>query len=90
MIEDIIRDLEAKIRAGTMSDSAKNDLLKSVTALKAEIAVPGKTEETDREKEKLKSSVDDLRSSVAEFEQTHPKLIETVNSISTTLSNLGI
>jgi Mg2+ and Co2+ transporter CorA len=35
-------------------------------------------------------SVSGLRSSVDGFEQSHPKLVQIVNSISNTLSNLGI
>jgi hypothetical protein len=38
----------------------------------------------------LKLSLDGLVSSVEEFETSHPKLVQIVNSISTTLSNLGI
>ena len=35
-------------------------------------------------------AIDGLQKSVREFEQTHPRLVDIVNSISTTLSNLGI
>lgn len=35
-------------------------------------------------------SIQGLRSSVDGFEQSHPKLVHIVNSISNTLSNLGI
>lgn len=35
-------------------------------------------------------SLKGLRSSVEGFEETHPKLVQVVNSISNTLSNLGI
>ncbi len=38
----------------------------------------------------LEHSVQGLRSSVDGFEQSHPKLVQIVNSISNTLSNLGI
>ncbi len=38
----------------------------------------------------LDLSLEGLRSSVGEFEETHPKLVQLVNSISNTLSNLGI
>jgi Mg2+ and Co2+ transporter CorA len=40
--------------------------------------------------ESLQHSVAGLRSSVEGFEQSHPKLVQIVNSISNTLSNLGI
>lgn len=38
----------------------------------------------------LDLSLQGLRSSVAGFEKTHPNLVHIVNSISNTLSNLGI
>ena len=38
----------------------------------------------------LQLSLDGLRSSVEGFEKSHPRLVEVVNSISVTLSNLGI
>jgi hypothetical protein len=40
--------------------------------------------------ELLKLSLEGLGSSVTEFEKSHPKLVSLVNSISRTLSNLGI
>ncbi len=40
--------------------------------------------------ELLKLSLEGLGSSVREFEETHPRLVQIVNSISNTLSNLGI
>lgn len=40
--------------------------------------------------ELLKLSLDGLGSSVREFEQSHPRLVQIVNAISNTLSNLGI
>ena len=91
MIEEIIRDIEAKIRAGTTSEPAKDELQQLLAKLRAEVAALQKTCDTTREKQKsLKSSVDELRSSVEGFEHSHPKLVQTVNSISNTLSNLGI
>lgn len=38
----------------------------------------------------LRHSLDGLRSSVEEFQQTHPRLVQIVNNICQTLSNLGI
>jgi prefoldin subunit 5 len=51
------------------------------------------THEATREKQNpqsLEHSLQGLRSSVDGFEQSHPKLVQIVNSISNTLSNLGI
>jgi archaellum component FlaC len=91
MIEKLISDIEAKIRSETISDAAKNELLQSLAKLKAEMATMKKTSDAASEKLKsLKNPMEDLRSSVEGFEQSHPKLVQTVNSISSTLSNLGI
>lgn len=38
----------------------------------------------------LDLSLDGLRSSVEELEKSHPRLVQIVNNISSTLSNLGI
>ena len=38
----------------------------------------------------LKLSLEGLSSSVSEFEQSHPRLVQLVNTISSTLANLGI
>jgi len=51
------------------------------------------THEATREQQNpnlLKLSVEGLTSSVAGFETSHPRLVQIVNSISNTLSNLGI
>lgn len=43
-----------------------------------------------RDQDALKASLDSLSSSVEGFENTHPGLVQIVNRIATTLSNLGI
>ncbi|HVV73092.1 MAG TPA: DUF4404 family protein [Verrucomicrobiae bacterium] len=51
------------------------------------------THEATREKRNpqlLDLSLKGLNSSVEEFERSHPRLVQIVNSISSTLSNLGI
>ncbi|HTR41205.1 MAG TPA: DUF4404 family protein [Pseudomonadales bacterium] len=90
MIEQIIRDLEAKIRAENISDSGKNELLQSLAKLKVEMAAREKTSVAREKLHVLKNPVEELRASVEGFEQSHPKLVQTVNSISNTLSNLGV
>jgi hypothetical protein len=44
----------------------------------------------DQDPEVLKQSLEGLDSSVQGFEESHPRLVEIVNNISRTLSNLGI
>lgn len=45
---------------------------------------------SSRDEDALKSSLDSLSASVEGFENTHPGLVQIVNRIATTLSNLGI
>ena len=44
----------------------------------------------EKNPELLKHSLNGLSSSVSGFEESHPKLVQIVNRICTTLSNLGI
>lgn len=89
MIEKLISDLEAKIQ--TVSGPVKGELLQLLAQLRTEMAALQRTSDDTREKQKeLQSSVEELRSSMSGFEQSHPKLVQAVNSISNTLSNWGI
>jgi hypothetical protein len=45
---------------------------------------------TEQNPQLLKLSLQGLSSSVAELEKSHPRLVQIVNAISNTLSNLGI
>jgi hypothetical protein len=45
---------------------------------------------SEKNSDLLKISLDGLSGSVTGFEKSHPRLVQIVNSISTTLSNLGI
>ena len=86
MIENTIGEIEAKIRsAESVGDEHKRELLQLLAKLKIEIAGRDQQNLTP-----LKNSVEELRVSVEGFEQSHPKLVQAVNSISNTLSNLGI
>jgi prefoldin subunit 5 len=44
----------------------------------------------EQDPQSLKHSLDGLTSSVEGFEKSHPRLVHVVNTISNTLSNLGI
>jgi uncharacterized protein YoxC len=86
MIENTISEIEAKIRgADEVSDEHKRELLQLLAKLKTEIAAG-----QNQSLQPLKNSVEELRSSVEGFEKSHPKLVQAVNSISNTLSNMGI
>ena len=87
MIEDTVGEFEAKIRAAdAISEERRRELLQLLATLKMEIAALSDKQNLGH----LKNSVEELRSSVEGFEKTHPKLVQIVNSISNTLSNLGI
>lgn len=45
---------------------------------------------SDQNPQLLKLSLEGLNSSVAGFEKSHPRLVQIVNAVSNTLSNLGI
>jgi hypothetical protein len=44
----------------------------------------------NRNPETLRHSIGGLKSSVGEFEKTHPRLVGTVNRLTTMLANMGI
>lgn len=91
MITETIAAIEAKIRAGNITDATKGELLQLVAKLKTETSALEQASSASREKQQtLKNSVDELRSSVEGFEQSHPRLMQAVNSISNTLSNWGV
>ena len=86
MIEKTISEIEAKINgADSISAEHKRELLQLLARLKTEMA----TAETQN-LNSLKKSVEELRSSVEGFEKSHPTLVQIVDRISNTLSNLGI
>jgi hypothetical protein len=45
---------------------------------------------SERDAEQFKGTLDGLAGSVREFEETHPRLVQTVNNIAHALSGLGI
>ena len=91
MIEKLISDIEAKLHSENVSPAGKSELLQLLAQLKARVAALEKTSDAAQEKLKsIKSPVEELRSSVEGFEQSHPKLFQAVNNISSTLSNIGI
>lgn len=110
MIEKTIGDIEARISsADSVSAAHKQELLRLLATLKAEVAALSKSnvEQADSiagfmqlsAREAMRAepnpqlreiSNQGLRSSVEGIEQSHPKLVQIVNSISNTLANLGI
>ena len=85
MIEKTISELEAKIRSTEINAAHQRELFQLLARLKTEIG-----EREQKNLQPLKLSVEELRTSVEGFEQSHPKLVQAVNGISNTLANLGI
>ena len=92
--------------ADSIKDDRKQELLQLLGTLKSEISgisdtqaqsIAGFTEistheatRADQNPELLNLSLKGMSSSVEGFEKSHPQLVHIVNSISHTLSNLGI
>lgn len=110
MIEDTIGKIEARIQSGeSISPERKEELLRLLATLKAEMATLSQTHEeqaqsiaafaevstheatrAEQNPKLLRLSLEGLSQSVEGFEKSHPRLVQIVNSISNTLSNLGI
>ena len=103
MIENTLGEIEARIhQAGAVSPEQKRELIQLLATLAqtngdsadsitgfAKISTYEATR-ADQNPQLRELSVRGLRSSVDGFEQSHPKLVQIVNSISNTLANLGI
>lgn len=82
---DLLDQLKSEV--GGLSQT-HDDEARSIAGF-TEVSAHEATRET-RNPQLLDLSLQGLRSSVAGFEKTHPRLVQIVNSISNTLSNLGI
>jgi hypothetical protein len=72
---------------GELNTTSRTDA-ETITALTDDSI--SKVAESEADEDGLLSAADKLKRSVENFEASHPKLFETVNAISTTLSNMGI
>jgi phage I-like protein len=110
MIQKTISKIEARIKkANSLKDENKEELLKLLSTLKAEVSKLSEThdeqarsiagfadlsihEATREEKnpQLLELSLQGLSASVEGFEDSHPQLVDIVNGICLTLSNIGI
>lgn len=103
MIEETIRQMEARLGASTnLAPETRAELLSLLAKLREEAKelperpkLPGTPPATDplgevSEVKTLQDDVNHLRSSVEEFEESHPKVTQLVNHIANTLAGLGI
>lgn len=100
MIQDTIKALEERLENdAAQSPESREKTLALLHTLKEELNQLAKTdEEKARDMAGLtaesaggeKSALDRLSASVVGFEESHPNLVDAVNRVCSTLSNLGI
>jgi hypothetical protein len=81
----LLGTLKAEVSDLSRTDADKAQSIAGFTAVSAH-----ETTRLDKNPQLVELSLKGLSSSVEGFEQSHPKLVQVVNSICTTLSNLGI
>jgi len=81
----LLSNLKAEVSNLSSTNAEQAQSIAGFTAVSAHEAT-----RDEKNPELMQLSLKGLASSVEGFEQSHPKLVQVVNSISTTLSNLGI
>ncbi|EEF58588.1 DUF4404 family protein [Pedosphaera parvula] len=85
-----LQDLLAKLRAEVSNlAETRPEQAQSITQL-TDISTKEATRREEKNPAVLEESLGTLERSVEEFEVTHPRLVQIVNAISSTLANLGI
>jgi len=82
---DLLAQLKTEIGALAQSDAQQARTIAGHTEFSTREAISGQ-----KNPELLQRSLNELSASVEGFETSHPRLVEVVNRIATTLSNLGI
>ncbi|MCM8525365.1 MAG: DUF4404 family protein [Lentisphaeraceae bacterium] len=101
MIEDKLKKIEERIsQSENMSDENKTSVLQLLQELKSEINESSQNVEKDlkqnisdiddEDEGIIKSAFNEINNTLSEFEESHPKLVQIVNSICTQLSNSGL
>ena len=100
MIEETIRQIEARLHASTtLTPEMRVELLALIARLRAEAKLlpvrettplPADPLDEASEVKTLQDDVERLRSSVLEFEESHPRLTQLANHLASTLAGLGI
>lgn len=81
----LLATLKAEVSTLSDTDAEKAQSIAGFTAVSAHEAT-----REEKNPELVQISLKGLSSSVQGFEESHPKLVQAVNSICTTLANLGI
>jgi Domain of unknown function (DUF4404) len=82
---ELLGTLKAEVAALSRTHGEQAESIAGFTGVSAHEAT-----RTEQNPDLLKLSLQGLASSVEGFEQSHPRLVQIVNAISNTLSNLGI
>lgn len=97
MIQETIRQIETRLQESNLPPATRAELLALVEQLKAEARHLPPIESTPNdplgeagEVRTLQDDVNQLRRSVENFEDSHPRLVQAVNHLANTLSGLGI
>ena len=99
MIEETIRQIEARLNASTtLTPEMRVELLALIAKLRAEAKLlpvresppPADPLAEAGEVKTLQDDVNRLRDSVEEFEESHPRLTQLANHLANTLAGLGI
>ena len=101
MISDKLKIIEDRIiQSETMAEENKTAILALLKELKSEINETSENVSTDlkqnisnidsEDEGFIQSAFKEMNSTMTEFEESHPKLVQIVNSICTQLSNSGL
>jgi ABC-type transporter Mla subunit MlaD len=82
---ELLAQLKTEIGTLAQSDARQAEAIAGHTEFSTREAISD-----EKNPEMLQRSLDELSQSVQGFENSHPRLVEIVNRIATTLSNLGI
>jgi len=82
---DLLRRLKSEVAQLSRTHGEQAESIAGFTEVSAHEAT-----RSEQNPELLKLSLKGLSSSVEELEESHPRLVQLVNAISNTLSNLGI
>lgn len=88
MIPERLAKLESTLRnSANIPESTRQELLDLLAGLKAEVS---SGEHSADGQPATSQTIDALSASVQKLEGTHPQLVEMVNQLALTLSNMGI
>ncbi|HKQ36861.1 MAG TPA: DUF4404 family protein [Verrucomicrobiae bacterium] len=82
---ELLAQLKSEIGTLAQSDARQAEVIAGHTESSTSEAI-----RSEKDPQSLERSINELSASVEGFESSHPQLVQVVNRIATTLSNLGI